>query len=521
MATVKITTDGPTVLTTTQNTLLKIGGTGPQGPAGTTLTGRGTWTAQAYNLNDFVAYSGTTYVATQATTSNDIPGVSNRWTVIASKGADSTVAGPTGPQGPTGATGSTGATGATGAKGDTGATGAASTVAGPQGPTGPTGAQGPTGPTGATGSTGVTGAQGPQGVSGNSFTWKGNWSGATAYAAQDAVEGSDGSAYIARASSTNVDPVTDTSHVKWDTLALKGTVGPTGPTGSQGPTGPTGSTGPTGATGSTGTTGATGNTGASGVVAVTAPITLAGTASSATLGFDATATTSGVAPSSSAKIVSAATTVSGTAISSTNKVIDSNAHGANYLGQAGIIIPQYSTTRSTGGFSADYQYRGNRFYLPGPITVTRLAYYCSTAATVSGGAGDTGATVDIAIYNSSNTKVFSTSPISNTAYVAGTTTGISSGTSAFGTTGTKVISLASSWSLSASTTYYLVMCYGVLSTGGTRGSVTMTANAANFLFGTTVGTSETVSGIGTTTTAPSTVSVSDGSSTPIIALRTD
>ena len=219
--------------------------------------------------------------------------------------------------------------------------------------------------------------------------------------------------------------------------------------------------------------------------------------------------------------LSITTTVSGTAISTTNKVMDGGALSSNFQGQAGIIIPQYSTTRTVGSFSADYQYRGIRFYLPAPLTVTKIAYFCSTAATVSGGGGDTGATVDIAIYNSSNTKVFSTGPISNTAYVAGTTTGISSGTSAFGTTGTKVIGLASSWSLSANTIYYVVMCYGAVASGGTRASVTMHANSANFLFGSTIGTAEVVNGTGSSTTAPSTINTSDGSSTPVIALRTD
>ena len=102
-------------------------------------------------------------------------------------------AGPTGPQGATGATGPSGPTGPQGPAGPTGATGPKGDAGatGPQGAAGPTGATGATGPTpahqwsgtslrfysgtawgayvnlkGDTGSTGATGATGPQGPTG-------------------------------------------------------------------------------------------------------------------------------------------------------------------------------------------------------------------------------------------------------------------------------------------------------------------------------------------------------------------
>ena len=119
--TVKVIDGNLTVRPVNNETLVKIGATGPQGPAGTVLSSKGTWTAQAYSLNDFVAYSGSSYYASQATLSTDVPGSSSKWQLIASKGADSTVPGPAGPAGPKGDTGAPSTVpGPTGAKGDTG-----------------------------------------------------------------------------------------------------------------------------------------------------------------------------------------------------------------------------------------------------------------------------------------------------------------------------------------------------------------------------------------------------------------
>src|SRR5215475_14995070 len=89
------------------------------------------------------------------------------------------------------------------------------------------------GPAGATGS---TGAQGPQGPAGIGFTWRGTWSGSTAYAVNDCVQRTNQS-YICTVAGTGFDPATDTTH--WNLMAAQGATGATGSTGSQGPAGPT------------------------------------------------------------------------------------------------------------------------------------------------------------------------------------------------------------------------------------------------------------------------------------------
>jgi len=89
------------------------------------------------------------------------------------------------------------------------------------------------GPAGATGS---TGAQGPQGNPGVGFTWRGVWSGSTAYAVNDCVSRTNQS-YVCTVASTGNDPATDTTH--WNLMAAQGATGATGATGSQGPAGPT------------------------------------------------------------------------------------------------------------------------------------------------------------------------------------------------------------------------------------------------------------------------------------------
>lgn len=192
--------------------------------------------------------------------------------------------GETGPSGPAGPTGLTGPTGPTGATGETGLTGTA----------GPTGPAGPTGGTGNTGSTGSQGIQGIQGTPGLGITWRGEWSGSTTYAINNAVFW-NGSTYISLAgSNTNHNPETDSgvgvSGTWWADVAIQGATGPqgvagatgptgatgaagttgaTGPTGLSGPTGPTGPAGPTGATGAAGSTGATGSQGIQGATGAT------------------------------------------------------------------------------------------------------------------------------------------------------------------------------------------------------------------------------------------------------------
>ncbi len=71
-------------------------------------------------------------------------------------------------------------------------------------------------------------------------TWRGAWSGATAYAVNDEAS-YGGSSYIAIVAGTNHEP--DTSPSYWNVVAAKGDTGATGPAGSTGATGPTGAAG--------------------------------------------------------------------------------------------------------------------------------------------------------------------------------------------------------------------------------------------------------------------------------------
>lgn len=127
--------------------------------------------------------------------------------------------GPVGPTGPPGLTGQRGVPGPGGPQGWVGPKG----VPGPQGRPGPqglVGADGPegpmgvAGPAGPTGPTGATGAQGPAGAPG--LNWRGNWSPATAYAANDAVQ-FGGSSWIATAANTGNAP--HAGGAQWNLLA--------------------------------------------------------------------------------------------------------------------------------------------------------------------------------------------------------------------------------------------------------------------------------------------------------------
>lgn len=102
-------------------------------------------------------------------------------------------------------------------------------VAGTPGPEGPSGATGPEGPQG------VQGIQGVPGTNGQSFTWKGTWSSSVGYVVDDAVMGSDGSAYIALSPTTGVDPTTD-GGTHWSLSVIHGAVGPQGVQGQRGAT---------------------------------------------------------------------------------------------------------------------------------------------------------------------------------------------------------------------------------------------------------------------------------------------
>lgn len=126
------------------------------------ITWRGPWSGvTSYAVSDAVEDGGVSYICTSSNTNQQPPNASY-WDVLADKGG-------------------TGATGATGSAGATGATGAA----------------------------------------GTSFTWKGAWSGATAYVVNDNVS-SGGSSYICILGHTNQVPPNGTY---WELLAQKGTDG--------------------------------------------------------------------------------------------------------------------------------------------------------------------------------------------------------------------------------------------------------------------------------------------------------
>jgi hypothetical protein len=256
----------------------------------------GAWTASArYHGNDVVTHLGAVWRAIR-TSRNRVPGLAALdWEPFASKGD----------RGQRGAKGATGPKGDKGDLGDPGATG-------PQGAQGAPGATGPQGPQGEQGATGATGAQGPQGAAGaqgaKGLNWRGAWSSATAYLADDAVQFA-GKAYLALQGGTDKDPASETafwsllvSGVNWrgtwinstgyvvnDAVFREGSSyvaiadntgmapesepsfwspmaqkGDTGDTGAAGPAGATGAIGPAGATGAIGPAGATGATGPAG-----------------------------------------------------------------------------------------------------------------------------------------------------------------------------------------------------------------------------------------------------------------
>jgi collagen triple helix repeat protein len=224
---------------------------GPQGPPGPAVTAQGLWNNTAvYAQGDLVTYNNLIYIGLRANQNAQPDTHPQDWAVYSSVGIEGP-AGATGPMGPAGPQGPQGVPGPQGPVGADGATGAT----GPAGAAGPTGNTGPQGATGATGATGPTGPTGPQGVPGPSVVWRGNWSSAATYNANDGVS-YNGSSYVAIATNANHPP--DTHPTEWQLIAQQGAVGPTGPQGVIGPAGPTGSQGPTGATGSQGPTGATG-----------------------------------------------------------------------------------------------------------------------------------------------------------------------------------------------------------------------------------------------------------------------
>ncbi|MBS1820609.1 MAG: collagen-like protein [Acidobacteria bacterium] len=223
---------------------------GPQGPAVANYTGNYS-SATNYTLHDAVSYNGSTYISLVASNAGNTPAFSPlQWALLAAQGP----AGPTGatgaqgPAGPAGATGATGATGAQGppvsfsggwltsrsyATGDAVSYGGASYIA----IAANSARQPDVSPTywavlaqaGVAGSAGATGAQGPQGLQGPpGVTYRGPWSAATGYLANDAVFYA-GSTYLALATSLGSAP--DVSPSAWALLAQAGSAGATGPAG--------------------------------------------------------------------------------------------------------------------------------------------------------------------------------------------------------------------------------------------------------------------------------------------------
>jgi hypothetical protein len=184
------------------------GPTGPMGPQGVAgpagINNRGSWVSTtAYNINDSVAYAGSSWIALIVNT-DSAPSTSNsNWQLLAAKGMNNqgswvssvnyqvddavtdggqfwiavasnldsepsilspnwqlvSASGAAGPAGPAGPQGAAGQAGSTGPAGQTGASG----TQGPAGPQGPSGATGSIGPQGAIG---PAGPAGPGGLSG-------------------------------------------------------------------------------------------------------------------------------------------------------------------------------------------------------------------------------------------------------------------------------------------------------------------------------------------------------------------
>lgn len=477
--------------------VIKLSGQGPQGPTGTVITNAGAWTTgTTYSAQSFVSQGGSSYLCavghTAGTFATDL--AAGKWTLIAEKGA-------------------IGNTGATGPKGDTG----------------DTGPQGSAGATGATGSQGPQGIQGVQGNPGVGITWQGTWSGSTTYALNDAVY-KDGSTYISvQAANVNHDPATDTTNTWWAEVAIQGTQGPQG------------------SAGATGSTGATGAQGPSGVIAVTAPITNTGTSTSATIGITTGTTSSTVAtgdhthvatgdvtgtlgPTGAALTISAgavvtadladsavtsakiadgtivnadvsssaaiadsklnlSTTVSGTAISTSNKIVDAAAQ----LTERSQGIWLYPWGSGTQTLSAN-QVTWLKFVAARSLTIARMGFILRTVHAGSGSLPD----IQIGIYTSSNqssttatdwTRVATTGTVggANTLYTSAS--GGSKNVSMQGATGARFADLTSTYALVAGQAYYASFAYSHPA-GTTTNPVVTTANQFGNPFGVSIGVGE-------------------------------
>ncbi len=262
-----------------------IGPAGPAGPTGPTgatgiagLAFRGAYNSNTnYGLNDAVVWQGSSYISLAAANTGNAPDASPAfWSLLAAQGSPGTAgaagtngrdgapgsAGPAGPQGPAGPAGAAGANGSAGlvyqgayasaanyglndavtyngssyisllaanhgnAPDQTPAAWSLLAAQGAAGPAGVAGAAGVAGPAGPAGPAGVAGPQGATGAAG--LTFRGGWTQASGYAANDAVT-YNGSTYLAQAANNHVQPDTDPS--TWALLAAAGGAGPTGAAG--------------------------------------------------------------------------------------------------------------------------------------------------------------------------------------------------------------------------------------------------------------------------------------------------
>lgn len=219
-----------------------------------------------------------------------------------------------------------------------------------------------------------------------------------------------------------------------------------------------------------------------------------------------TATTSGVTPSTTAaeKLVSAATTVSGTAISGSNKVLDAAA--ALTERSNGMLL--YPWGNGVTAFSAA-TCRWQRFVPTRDLVVKRFGFEIRTASTNA-------ESVDVGIYDASGNRLISTGP-TTTIYTGPTNTGATSTTSA----GYKYIVLngATGYTLTAGSTYYAAI--GITYTSGTAVTITVNSLYMAGIFGSSAGTADNASQSSLSTLPATMASVAyAGTVGPMIALIT-
>ena len=508
--------DNQIVITNEPNRIAVVNApVGAQGPSGTTLTGRGAWTAGAYAKDEFVSYGGASYVANTATTSGDTPGVSNKWTLLASKGD-------------TGATGS-GSTGATGAQGSSGVV----SVSAPITNSGTSGSAALALTTNVANGVPLLTVDGLIDSSQLPAIAISDTSVVASQAAMLALTAQVGD--IAVRTDTNQSYILKTAGAStlanWQVLLTP----PDTVTSVASKTGNVtlANTDISGlGTASTKDVPATGNASSSQVVygtdtrlsdtrtpaddSVTSAKIVDGAIANADINASAgivdtklnlsAATTSGVTPSSSAKIVSASTTVSGTAISSTNKVVDAAA--ALTERSNGMFL--YPWANGTQAFSSN-TCRWVRFVPARPLTILRFGFEVRTASTNA-------ESVDIGLYDSSGNRLVS-SGLTTTMYSFPTTTTATATTSA----GYKYIVLngATGYTLTAGTTYYAGI--GITFTSGTGVTIAVNAIYGTTIFGGSVGGgADSASQVLSPPTLPSTMASAATGSTavPMIALIT-